>query len=292
MPAQESSSVVQIGEWLVHPALDSISRGGETQKLEPRAMRLLMCLANSAGEVVSIDRLLTEVWAGVVVGSASVYEAVSQLRKILGDIDPKPTYIVTVPRKGYRLIATVRRTVAPTDSTQAPARQIRTIARRRVWAMTGAFIVVLALIAAYFLGDKPWLSKHETMVTGTVASDESIAVLPFADMSEKKDQEYFSDGLAEELIGQLGNTPGLKVIARTSSFSFKGKSDDISTIASKLKWRMSSKAAFAAPGIICVFQLNLSGPPPVNRFGPKLSIGSSKTYSRFKTRSLPPWSRP
>jgi Transcriptional regulatory protein, C terminal len=92
MRGPESSSV-QIGEWIVHPALDSISRGTETRKLEPRAMRLLMCLANSAGEVVSIDRLLTEVWAGVVVGSASVYEAVSQLRKILGDVDPKPTYI-------------------------------------------------------------------------------------------------------------------------------------------------------------------------------------------------------
>ena len=83
MPAQESSSVVQIGEWIVHPALDSISRGTETQKLEPRAMRLLMCLADSAGEVVSVDRLLAEVWADVVVGSASVYQAVSQLRKIL-----------------------------------------------------------------------------------------------------------------------------------------------------------------------------------------------------------------
>jgi DNA-binding winged helix-turn-helix (wHTH) protein len=112
MPAQESSSVVRIGEWMVHPALDSISRGIENQKLEPRAMRLLLCLANSAGEVVSVDRLLSEVWAGVVVGSASVYEAVSQLRRILGDVGPQPTYIVTVPRKGYRLIAPVDRTAA------------------------------------------------------------------------------------------------------------------------------------------------------------------------------------
>src|ERR1700688_36367 len=120
MPAQESSSVVQIGEWTVHPELDSISRGTETQKLEPRTMRLLMCLAESAGEVVSIDRLLSEVWAGVVVGSASVYEAVSQLRKILGDVDPKPTYIATVPRKGYRLIASVKRGPAPAETPQAP----------------------------------------------------------------------------------------------------------------------------------------------------------------------------
>src|SRR5580693_8970398 len=116
MPAQEASNEVQIGEWMAHPALDSISRGTETHKLEPRAMRLLMCLANSPGEVVSIDRLLTEVWAGVVVGSASVYETVSQLRKILGDVEAQPTYIVTVPRKGYRLIAPVRRGTTPVDT--------------------------------------------------------------------------------------------------------------------------------------------------------------------------------
>jgi serine/threonine protein kinase len=66
------------------------------------------------------------------------------------------------------------------------------------------------------------------------AVDKSIAVLPFVDMSEKHDQEYFSDGLSEELIDRLSHTPQLKVIARTSSFSFKGKNDDVRTIASKL----------------------------------------------------------
>jgi adenylate cyclase len=232
MAPQESSSVVRIGEWMVHPALDRISRGTETQKLEPRTMRLLLCLANSAGEVVSIDRLLTEVWAGVVVGSASVYEAVSQLRRILGDVDPKPTYIVTVPRKGYRLIAPVQRVSVPVHTPQAPVMLRRTATPRRSWVVAGAF-VALALAAAYFMGGNVWLSKQIT-VRGELPAEKSIAVLPFADMSEKKDQEYFSDGLAEELIAQLANAPDLKVIARTSSFSFKGKSDDIPTIASKL----------------------------------------------------------
>jgi TolB-like protein/Tfp pilus assembly protein PilF len=66
------------------------------------------------------------------------------------------------------------------------------------------------------------------------APDKSIAVLPFVDMSEKHDQEYFSDGLAEELLDVLSKVPGLQVIARTSSFSFKGKSEDVPTIAKKL----------------------------------------------------------
>jgi TolB-like protein/Flp pilus assembly protein TadD/predicted Ser/Thr protein kinase len=70
--------------------------------------------------------------------------------------------------------------------------------------------------------------------TASVVSDKSIAVLPFADMSERHDQEYFSDGLSEELINRLSNSADLRVIARTSSFHFKGASEDVRTIANKL----------------------------------------------------------
>ncbi len=238
MPTQESSGLVQIGEWIVHPALDCIARGTETQKLEPRTMRLLLCLANSAGAVVSVDHLLTVVWADVVVGPASVYQAVSQLRKILGDTDPNPTYIATIPRKGYRLIAPVQHATAPAHTPQAPVMPRTTAPPRRVWAIAGAF-VALALAAAYFLADKAWLSKHtkakrETPVATVVVSDNSIAVLPFVDMSETKDQEYFADGMAEELINHLSRSPGLKVIARTSSFQFKGRNEDVRSIAGRL----------------------------------------------------------
>jgi adenylate cyclase len=238
MPTQESSGEIQIGEWTVHPALDCISRGTETQKLEPRAMRLLLCLADAAGAVVSVDRLLAEVWPDVVVGSASVYQAVSQLRKILGDVDPSPTYIATVPRKGYRLIAPLQRATAPAPTPRAPVMARTTAAPRRVWVVAGAFIAV-SVAAVYFLGDKGWLSKHtkakhEAPATSVVVSDKSIAVLPFADMSEKKDQEYFADGMAEELINHLSRNPGLKVIARTSSFQFKGRNEDVRSIAGRL----------------------------------------------------------
>jgi adenylate cyclase len=71
--------------------------------------------------------------------------------------------------------------------------------------------------------------------TGAAISDKSIAVLPFVDMSEKHDQEYFSDGLSEELIDHLAHNPDLKVIARTSSFAFKGKNEDMISIAAKLR---------------------------------------------------------
>ena len=77
-------------------------------------------------------------------------------------------------------------------------------------------------------------STSSTMLAPAAITESSIAVLPFLDMSEKHDQEYFSDGLAEELLDLLAKVPGLQVIARTSSFSFKGKSEDIPTIAKKL----------------------------------------------------------
>jgi TolB-like protein len=129
-------------------------------------------------------------------------------------------------------VASVRSTVLPASSTvAAPARSTLPGSRSFLpWIVGGLLIIA----TGYFVADKLLLSRHAVPAEAAV-SDKSVAVLPFADMSEKKDQEYFSDGLAEELIEQLSRTPGLKVIARTSSFSFKGKSDDIATIASKLK---------------------------------------------------------
>ena len=107
-----------------------------------------------------------------------------------------------------------------------------------LWIALGlvlASIVYLAINALSLYPKHPAASAGAPATSPSVIAEKSIAVLPFADLSEKKDQEYFSDGLAEELLDLLAKTPGLHVIARTSSFSFKGKSDDIPTIGTKLK---------------------------------------------------------
>src|SRR5579863_9209986 len=114
--AGQSRVLLHIGDWVVDSDTDTIARGSELAKLEPRAMRLLLLLAQSPGAVISVDLMLTEVWPGVIVGPASVYQAISQLRRALADTDPEPTYIATVPRKGYRLIAPVR----PVTASSAP----------------------------------------------------------------------------------------------------------------------------------------------------------------------------
>jgi transcriptional activator of cad operon len=236
MPSGDKEGALQIGEWIVNPSLDSISKGTETQKLEPRTMRLLLCLADSAGDVVSVDRLLNEVWTGVVVGSASVYQAVSQLRKLLGDVDPEPTYIATVPRKGYRLIAPVRRIEpagAITSSTavapEAPLTAAVPSPRRR--SKLPLILSAAAIIAFILIGATIWKKSS----TGkSMASTNSIVVLPFLDMTAGKSDQSFCDGLTEELSSWLAQIPTLRVVARTSAFAFRNRSQDAREIGKAL----------------------------------------------------------
>jgi TolB-like protein len=95
---------------------------------------------------------------------------------------------------------------------------------------------VLAVVIASATAWKLWLANPSTATqrSATAITDRSIAVLPFVDMSPERDQEYFSDGLAEELLNQLAQIKELRLTARTSSFSFKGKNEDVRTIGEKL----------------------------------------------------------
>ena len=93
---------------------------------------------------------------------------------------------------------------------------------------------VIGICAALALGIHFWPLGRGGPPAVAAISDKSIAVLPFVDMSEKKDQEYFADGMAEEIIDLLVKVPGLKVISRTSSFQFKGKTEDLRSIAAQL----------------------------------------------------------
>ena len=128
----------------------------------------------------------------------------------------------------------------PTASTGPAAARSKFPGRWFVGWIAGGLVIIAA---GYFVFDKFVPPRHSVPaaekavaapVTGEQISDKSVAVLPFTDMSEKHDQEYFGDGVAEEILDLLAKASQLEVIARTSSFSFKGKSDDIPTIAGKL----------------------------------------------------------
>lgn len=102
-PPDASPSPFTIGPWTVHAMHDRVERDGQSHKLEPRLMRLLLTLARAGGAVVPAASLLATVWAGVVVTPSSLYESISRLRKLLGRDEHGHEALESVPRKGYRL---------------------------------------------------------------------------------------------------------------------------------------------------------------------------------------------
>ena len=195
-------------------------------RLEARTLRLLMYLANRAGETVGIEELLDQVWSGVVVTQDSVYQAVTALRRLLGDDAKQPTYIVTVPRLGYRLIAPVRAAVEEPASAILPPSLPPAPATRATQMRRSALLGVLVALAG--LGFLAWRNS--------IAPDaKSVAVMPFLDLtSQAMDEEYFADGLTEELIDRLSREPGFKVPAASASYFYKNKQLPPSRIAQEL----------------------------------------------------------
>jgi TolB-like protein/DNA-binding winged helix-turn-helix (wHTH) protein len=231
-------AVWRIGNWQVSPDLGEIARNGRRKKLDPRAMRLLMFLAERPGQVVALRELLEGVWSNSVVTPHSVYEAIAALRQALEDSADTSEYIVTLPRRGYRLIAPVETTPPQAPGGTASADPIDAPAKGAVPAPTHrrrtAIVLIGAACAISVIGTVVLFSRGAHTPSERVQVDKSIAVLPFLDLSEKQDQEYFADGLAEELLDVLANVPGLRVIGRTSSFQFKNKNEDVQSIGAKL----------------------------------------------------------
>jgi TolB-like protein len=126
----------------------------------------------------------------------------------------------------------LKEAVGQGSATSSPQSKNAVVSKKRIAIAATAVVVALGIVVG--LGLYSW-SKHVAQAPSVaVISDKSIAVLPFVDMSEKKDQEYFADGMAEEIIDLLAKVPDLRVPARTSSFYFKGKSTKVPEIAREL----------------------------------------------------------
>ena len=165
-------------------------RAADEVRLTPKAAAVLAELVTHAGEPVSRDHLFATVWKDTAVGDDALTSCIQELRRALDDDPRQPRYIETRHRRGYRFVAALA------------------VARPQAPATTAG---------------------PET--TGSIADDISaIAVLPFADMSQERDQDYLCEGFAEELINVLTHIDGLRVASRTSSFQFRGSGADIREI--------------------------------------------------------------
>jgi transcriptional activator of cad operon len=232
-----TSGMLRIGDWSVNATSGEISRDGKNAQLEVRVLQLLLCLAERAGEVVSMDDLLSQVWSGVNVSPDSVYQAVASLRRQLGDDPKQPIYIATVPRLGYRMVATVSPGVAqsiahpmpPTPDTPTPRLPLRA-----GFLLAAGAALCLALAVAFLLYGKVADKHHTASTAASPLPEKSIAVLPFLDLTDKMSHEIFADGMTEELIDKLSKIPGLRVPAPRSSFYLKGKDIPIAEVAKAL----------------------------------------------------------
>jgi len=240
---QSSKASLRIGDWVVSPLSGQMTRGDETVRLEARTMRLLLCLAEHAGQVVSIDDLLEQVWHGVVVTPDSVYQAVTSLRRLLRDDPRQPVYIATVPRRGYRMVATVSPGDLPIPATAAlpaanedlgpqretpPPRSGSRSLYLRLLAIGGLLVVACA---AFYLLTRPHPLQPSAIAAAAAPDPRSIAVLPFLDLTDAMNEEPFADGMTEELIDKLSQSRELHVASPTSSFYFKGKQVTVAQIA-------------------------------------------------------------
>jgi len=217
-----------------------LTRGGKPIKLTKLSFKALQALVQAAPALISHDDLIGEVWGPKrVITPDNLSQRMKTLRQSLGDDPNQPVYIEGVRGEGYRLVPEVK-----IQSAQTSGRSTRRALSPRLLVS----LVVLALALGYIALDKFVLDpvEDEQLVqserqeghasAGTESlDDKSIAVLPFVNMSSDEEQEYFSDGLSEELLNLLAKVPGLHVAACTSSFSFKGKNLEVTEIASRLQ---------------------------------------------------------
>lgn len=216
---------IRIGPWTATPALNLLEREERSVRIEPRAMDVLAVLARHNGAVVSVEELIASVWKGVVVGDGSVYLAMRQLRQVLDD--PSGTsYIETISKRGYRLTVPAEPVEAGSASASpAPATIASPKKARLLQWWIGAAVAGTAIVASLLFsrGDS---TPHSIQ--------QSIAVLPFKNLSSDPEQEYFADGVTEEILNVLAGVGDLRVIGRTSSFQFKDRKEDLRSIGAAL----------------------------------------------------------
>ena len=258
----------QVGEWRVLPELDEIRSGDERVHLKRKVLEVLVALARRPREVVTKEELFEEVWEGAFVTDQVLSQAIFELRKALGDDSQEPSYIQTVPRRGYRLVAPVaqiedRRQAEgggppaglPSAGAAAGGEPLRgdenrrtgrgrrlgdrrgqgapqrPRARRLLWAGAGGGLLLLALgVIGLRLADR----EEPSPAAGRWSSPPRLAVLSLRHPQADDEEKFFADGMTEALITELAQVRGLEVIARSSVRRFEDSDQPISGIARQL----------------------------------------------------------
>lgn len=234
MDSHQSHPLYEFGEFRVDALRRVVTArpDGQAVPLTGRAFDALLYFIERPGELLEKRAIMEALWPRVVVEDASLTQLIHTLRRALGERRDDHRFIVTVPGRGYRFVAPVtRRTIEAAGSVNEPGSPPPAAAghgrRRSVLIATSSAVLAIGAVMIWTVaGDR---QEPEQKLKP------AIAVLPLADLSPGRDQEYFSDGLAEEILNELAQSTAVRVIARTSSFSFRNQDADIATIADRLE---------------------------------------------------------
>jgi TolB-like protein/DNA-binding winged helix-turn-helix (wHTH) protein/tetratricopeptide (TPR) repeat protein len=214
VPADRRNGDFRVGEWLVRPSLDHLSRGGTVIHVRPKVMDVLVYLAAHGGEVVSKDEVIEAVWAKQFLADSALSRAVCELREVLGDEPRSPTYIQTISKRGYRLVAPLVPAEPVTEPTDrplplAPPRASGKGSPRR-FALAGLSVSLFLLTA--------WVTGHEARSThgATPPPPKTIVVLPFENLGGGEDG-YLAAGITDQVAGRLTTVHQLSVISHVSA---------------------------------------------------------------------------
>ena len=216
-------------------------RSGELRKhglrlrLRGQPLQVLAILLNRPGDVVTREEIRSQIWSAdtFVDFEHSLHNAIARLRETLGDSAETPRYIETLPRHGYRFIAPVETEEAPEPSHPAQSTLPRGVSVASSRSTPRGLLVasVLAILAIAFA---VWQAGTWTRPTSAAPRLNSIAVLPLANLSGDPSEEFFADGLTDQLITDLAEVGSLRVISRTSVMRYKGTKEGLPEIARKL----------------------------------------------------------
>ena len=230
-----SSAKLRFRDYQLDPDGFELCRAGHRLRLERKPMELLILLAENQGHLVKREEIIDKIWGKDFFFDAEngINNAVRKIRSALNDNAEHPLFVETSLGKGYRFIAPVERVLEP-DRSPAPVQGVipqglMGFRWRRAWVPA---LVVAALVASAFAFNLAGI-RNRVFARGGPATH-SIAVLPLENLSGNPDEQYFADGMTDELTTVLAKIGSLRVISRTSSMQYRNSHKPLAQIASEL----------------------------------------------------------
>ena len=229
----------RFGPYEVDFVKGELRKYGTRLRVQSKPLGVLQILVENAGEVVTRETLRERLWVDqnvFVDFDKNLSTAVNKLRETLCDSAEESRYIETVPKRGYRIVVPVEQVIetGPTQPVVEPSKPSPTLpplhpGSRVNTRSLGLWLALLITVAA---GLGTWFYANKN--TPKTAIPPALAVLPFANQSSDANDVYFSDGLSEEVITNLGRVSGLKVVGRNSSFQFRQRNIDVKEVGRQL----------------------------------------------------------